>query len=96
LSHLAYVGKIGLPNAVPDILAGMRLSLTVALILAVIGEMLSGQEGLGSAILLAARAFRAADLYAGLVLLGLVGLLSSYGLIWVERRLTRWRQAALR
>ena len=68
------VGKIGLPNAVPDILAGMRLSLTVALILAVIGEMLSGQEGLGSAILLAARAFRAADLYAGIVLLGLVGL----------------------
>jgi sulfonate transport system permease protein len=96
LSHFAYVGKIGLPNAVPDILAGMRLSLTIALILAVIGEMLSGQEGLGSTILLAARAFRAADLYAGLVLLGLVGLLSSYGLIWVERRLTRWRQAAMR
>jgi ABC-type nitrate/sulfonate/bicarbonate transport system permease component len=56
----------------------------------------SDSVGLGSAILLAARAFRAADLYAGLVLLGLVGLLSSYGLIWVERRLTRWRQAALR
>jgi hypothetical protein len=35
----------------------MRLSLTVALILAVIGEMLSGQEGLGTSILLAARAF---------------------------------------
>jgi ABC-type nitrate/sulfonate/bicarbonate transport system permease component len=71
------------------------LSLTIALILAVIGEMLSGQEGLGSAVLLAARAFRAADLYAGLILLGLVGLTSSYGLIWVERRATRWRQAAL-
>jgi|SoiMethySBSTD1v2_1073268.scaffolds.fasta_scaffold87377_2 sulfonate transport system permease protein len=95
LSRLQYVSKIGLPNAVPDILAGMRLSLTIALILAVIGEMLSGQEGLGSAVLLAARAFRAADLYAGLILLGLVGLTSSYGLIWVERRATRWRQAAL-
>jgi ABC-type nitrate/sulfonate/bicarbonate transport system permease component len=96
LSRLAYVGKIGLPNAVPDILAGMRLSLTIALILAVIGEMLSGQAGLGSAILLAARAFRAPDLYAGLVLLGLVGFLSSYGLVCAERRATRWRQAATR
>jgi ABC-type nitrate/sulfonate/bicarbonate transport system permease component len=45
---------------------------------------------------LAARAFRAADLYAGLVLLGLVGLLSSYGHIWVERRLTRRGRRALR
>ena len=96
LSRLAYAGKIGLPNAMPDILAGMRLSLTIALILAVIGEMLSGQAGLGSAILLAARAFRAPDLYAGLVLLGLVGFLSSYGLVCAERRATRWRQAATR
>ena len=43
----------------PDILAGMRLSLTVALILAVVGEMLASREGLGSHIMLAARAFRA-------------------------------------
>jgi sulfonate transport system permease protein len=96
LSPRQYIAKIGLPNAIPDILAGMRLSLTVALILAVIGEMLSGQEGLGSAILLAARAFRAADLYAGIVLLGLVGLISSYGLLLLELRATRWRQAGMR
>ncbi len=92
LSHAAFVWKIGLPNAVPDIIAGMRLSLTVALILAVIGEMLSGQEGLGTAILLAARAFRAPDLYAGIALLGFVGLASSYVLLLVERRVLKWRQ----
>jgi len=91
LSRAQFVVKIGLPNAVPDILAGMRLSLTVALILAVIGEMLSGQEGLGSAILLAARAFRAPELYAGIALLGLIGFVSSYGLLLVDRRVTRWR-----
>jgi sulfonate transport system permease protein len=93
LSRVQFILKVGLPNAVPDILAGMRLSLTVALILAVIGEMLSGQEGLGSAILLAARAFRAPDLYAGIALLGLIGFISSYGLLLVERRATRWRHA---
>ncbi len=92
LSHMQFVLKIGLPNAVPDILAGMRLSLTVALILAVIGEMLSGQEGLGSAILLAARAFRAPELYAGIALLGLIGFVSSYGLLLVDRHVTRWRR----
>jgi sulfonate transport system permease protein len=91
LSKSAFIWKIGLPNAVPDIVAGMRLSLTVALILSVIGEMLSGQEGLGTAILLAARAFRAPELYAGIAMLGLIGLVSSYGLLLVERRIVRWR-----
>lgn len=91
LSQAAFIWKIGLPNAVPDIIAGMRLSLTAALILSVIGEMLSGQEGLGTAILLAARAFRAPELYAGIAMLGLVGLVSSYGLLLAERRIVRWR-----
>jgi sulfonate transport system permease protein len=83
MSKLNFAWKIGLPNALPDILTGMRLSLTVAL--------LAAQEGLGQAILLAARAFRAPELYAGIVLLGLIGAVSSYGLVLVERRLLRWK-----
>lgn len=91
LSRLDFVWKIGLPNAVPDILTGMRLSLTVSLILAVIGEMLAAQEGLGRLILLAARSFRAPDLYAGIILLGVIGAVSSYALLLVERRIVRWK-----
>lgn len=91
MSRLAFVWKIGLPNAMPDILTGMRLSMTVALILAVIGEMLAAQSGLGQAILLAARAFRTPDLYAGIVLLGVIGAVSSYALLRVERVLLKWK-----
>jgi ABC-type nitrate/sulfonate/bicarbonate transport system permease component len=91
LSKLAFIWKIGLPNAMADILTGMRLSMTVALILSVIGEMLAAQAGLGQAILLAARAFRAPDLYAGIVLLGLIGISSMVLLAAMERRLLRWR-----
>ena len=54
LSRGAFVWKIGLPNALPDILSGMRLSLTVSLIVSVVGEMIASQPGLGQAILLAA------------------------------------------
>ena len=81
---------VTLPNALPDILAGMRLGLTVALILSVVGEMLAGQEGLGLHILLAARSYRAPELYAGVLLLGVMGLLSNAALSQVERRLLRW------
>jgi ABC-type nitrate/sulfonate/bicarbonate transport system permease component len=92
LSRLAFIVKVGLPNALPDALAGMRLSLTIALILAIVGEMLASQDGLGTAILLAARSFRAADLFAGVVLLGLIGLASNALLTLGERRVLRWKQ----
>jgi len=92
LGRLEVIWKIALPNAMPDILAGMRLGLTIALILAVVGEMLAGRQGLGQWILLAARAFRAPDLFAGVILLGLLGLVSALLLSVVEQRLLRWRK----
>ena len=77
LSRPAFIWKMGLPNALPDIFAGLRLSLTVSLILAVVGEMLSSQHGLGLAILLAARSYRSADLFASVALLGAIGYASN-------------------
>ena len=92
LGRAAYVWKIGLPNALPDILAGMRLALTVALIVSVVGEMIASQSGLGQAILLAARAYRASELFAGIVLLGLIGLVSNALLALAERHWLKWQQ----
>ncbi|HMO45088.1 MAG TPA: ABC transporter permease [Rubrivivax sp.] len=92
LSRAAYVWKIGLPNALPDILAGMRLALTVALIVSVVGEMIASQPGLGQAILLAARAFRASELFAGIVLLGLIGLASNALLALAEGQWLKWQK----
>ena len=92
MSRLAFVCKVGLPNALPDILAGMRLSMTVSLIVAIVGEMIASQAGLGQAILLAARSFRAADLFAGIVLLGAIGFASNALLAAAEKRLLRWQR----
>lgn len=91
MPRYAVVGKIALPNAAADILAGCRLSLTTALILSVVCEMLAAQTGLGTAILLAARAFRSADVFAGVAVLGAVGLSIELGLTLVERWFIRWR-----
>lgn len=92
LSRAAFVWKIGLPNAMPDILAGMRLSMTVSLIVSVVGEMITSQPGLGQAILLAARSFRASELFAGTVLLGLIGFASNALLALAETKLLKWQQ----
>jgi ABC-type nitrate/sulfonate/bicarbonate transport system permease component len=94
LSRLATIFKIALPSASPDILAGMRLSVTVALILSVVCEILAGLDGLGHWILLSARAFRSADLFAGVILLGFVGYLTAMAMELLERRLLAWRAVA--
>lgn len=91
LSRLEMIWKIALPNALPDIFAGLRLALTVSLILAVVTEMLSGSNGLGHNIILAARSFRSADLFAGIIVLGAIGYVTSAVLERVEHYMLRWR-----
>lgn len=91
LSRLSFMLKIGLPSASPDILAGMRVSIAIALILSVVCEMLCGLDGLGNRILVSARLFRSPDLYAGVILLVALGYLTATMLAQVEGRLLVWR-----
>jgi ABC-type nitrate/sulfonate/bicarbonate transport system permease component len=91
LSRTQFIFSVALPNAMPEILAGMRLSLTIALILSVTGEILSGSPGLGHWIMLQARAFRAPDLFAGVLLFGVIGYASAQLVALLEWWLLRWR-----
>jgi sulfonate transport system permease protein len=89
------LAKVALPGALPDILSGVRVSLAIALILAVVTEMQASLPGLGQNILLAQRSFRSPELYAGIVVLGVIGFLVNHGLLVAERRLLRWRAASV-
>lgn len=91
LGRMRYVWTIALPNALPDILAGMRVGLVVSLIITIVGEILTSREGLGQWVMLSARTFRSADLYAGIIMLGFIGLGSALLLSAFESRLLRWR-----
>jgi len=94
MRRAAAIAKISLPNALPDIFAALRLGMTVALILAVVGEMLTGRLGLGQSLLLAARSFRAPDLFAGVIILGAIGYAGAALLQALERHLLAWRDRA--
>lgn len=91
ISKLEFIFKIALPSALPDIMAGARISLTGSLALAVAGEMLAGVDGLGQAILTAGRLYLASDVFAGMLLLSIVGLLAALALTLVDRWLLRWK-----
>jgi sulfonate transport system permease protein len=95
LTHWQGMAKISLPSATPDILAGLRLGLTVSLILAVVCEMIAGLDGLGQWVLLAARAYKSADIFAGVVLLGAIGVVANAAVSVVESGLLRWRTTSI-
>jgi sulfonate transport system permease protein len=91
MSKLRYILTVAFPSASIDIMAGLRISLALALILTVVTEMQASLPGLGYDIFLAQRTFRSADLYAGLITLGAFGYLVSHMLLLAERRLLWWK-----
>lgn len=80
------------PSAAPAIAAGLRISLAIALILVVIAEMVAGNNGVGFLILDAQRAFRVAEMYAGIFALAIVGYTLNRLFVWAESRALAWHR----
>lgn len=85
------VRKILLPGAMPGILAGFRISASVALLLVVAAEMIGAQQGIGAFVLTAGSLMQTDQLLAGVVMLSVLGLLIAWGLGMLERSMLKWR-----
>jgi ABC-type nitrate/sulfonate/bicarbonate transport system permease component len=82
--------RILLPSSAPYILAGMRISLGISLIVVIIAEMISASGGLGDVIIYGQRMFLVVDSYAWVVIVAALGFLLNALFRWVERRTTFW------
>lgn len=91
LSWLSIVRKIVLPGAMPGILSGLRISLAIAIILLVAAEMLGAEYGIGAYILEAGSLYDLERLFAGVVILSLLGVCLSTVIGFIEHRLLGWR-----
>lgn len=88
--------RIVLPAAAPKIFAGLRISLSIAVILMVISEMIATVDGVGFALVQAQRSFRTLDVWAAIVVLGIIGFSLNTALGVVEGRALRWHRGAMR
>ncbi len=79
-----------LPAASPQIMAGIRLCLSIGLILMVISEMFASSSGLGYQIVFFQRQYMVAEMWSGILLLGLIGVLVAAVFQLVERRVLHW------
>lgn len=82
--------KIILPSALPLILAGMRVSLGLGLVLVIVAEMMAGTGGIGFLVIDMQRSFRSADMYAWIAILAVLGYALNALFVRLERRLIHW------
>ena len=88
--------RIILPAAGPKVFAGLRISLSIAVILMVISEMVATVDGVGFALVQAQRSFRTLDVWAAILVLGVIGFALNAALAAVEGRTLRWHRDAMR
>jgi ABC-type nitrate/sulfonate/bicarbonate transport system permease component len=83
-----------LPAAAPQIFAGMRTSLSLALILMVISEMVASSNGIGYFVLQSQRSFAIPEMWSGIILLGILGYAFNAVFLLLERRALAWHRGA--
>lgn len=86
--------RLTLPAAAPQIFAGMRTSLSLALILMVISEMVASTNGIGYFVLQSQRTFAIPEMWSGILLLGILGYALNAIFVLAERRVLRWHRGA--
>jgi NitT/TauT family transport system permease protein len=83
--------KVILPAAVPSIIAGMRISATHSIIILVAAEMLGASTGLGFLIFEARNKYEVSTMYAGILVLIILGMTVNYLIVEFEKHCTRWK-----
>jgi ABC-type nitrate/sulfonate/bicarbonate transport system permease component len=84
--------KIVLPAATPFIMAGIRLAVGLAIIGIVVAEFFTAISGLGGMIVEYSNVFATAKLFVPIIVIALVGVVLTELVMWLERRLSRWRR----
>ncbi len=90
LNKFKLIHKIILPAATPQIISGMRISLPISFIVAILSEMIGSVDGIGHYILRMQRIFNIPEMYAGIMMLGIVGYCLNKIFLILDKTLLAW------
>ena len=82
--------RVIIPGSLPSILTGVRLAVNISMVIAVAVELLAAKEGLGVVIWFSWQTLRIEELYASLVVIGLLGVGINLSLQFLSRRFVPW------
>lgn len=86
--------QVVLPGASPPIFAAMRIGLSLTLILMVLSEMIAGVGGIGFQLVQAQNSFALVDVWATMVLLGVLGIVLNSAFSAAEHRMLAWHRGS--
>ncbi|MGW0704438.1 ABC transporter permease [Streptomyces sp. NPDC002643] len=92
LSPVDVAFRVVLPSAMPQVIVGIRTSVSVAVVVVVGSEMFGASEGIGYFVLQAQRTYAIADMWAGIILLGLLGYVLNLLSAGLERWVLSWHR----
>lgn len=90
ISRLDKFRYVLLPAISPRIFAGLRMSSSLAVLMLVVAEMLGSANGVGYFAMYSAQTYDIPDMWAGVLLLGLLGFVLNWLLVKIEYRVLRW------
>jgi ABC-type nitrate/sulfonate/bicarbonate transport system permease component len=90
------VRRMVLPGASPQIVTGARQALSIAIILMVISEMFTARDGLGFSVVQFQRSFAIPEMWSGVIILGLIGVLLSFVFRIATDAILAWYHGYLR
>ena len=82
--------KVGLPRSAPYFFASLKVAITLALVGSVISETIAANKGIGYLMLNASSRFDVPLVFAGLVVVAVMGVVIYEAFAWIERRTTGW------
>lgn len=91
LSRVATIREVILPGALPDLLVGLRFAVGLSWLMLVVAEQINADSGIGHMMMDAEDFLRTDIILVGLVIYGLLGLISDQAVRLVEHRLLAWR-----
>jgi len=93
-SRLSLLKEVWLPGSLPLVLVGLRLGLSMSLLIVTGVEFVAGNSGLGYVLWISWQTGLEPKMYATLVVIGVLGILIADGLTLLRRRLIPWDQAS--
>ena len=91
VSNVTMITKIILPYIVPDVLKGLRVSLTTGFLMLMYAESFCAKSGIGYWISNANVFANYANIYAGIITCGATVTVLNYFSAWLQKRFTTWR-----
>lgn len=89
-TKLDILRKVGFPRSMPYFFASLKVSITLAFVGAVISETIASNDGIGYLMLQAASQFRTPLMFAGLIVIAAMGILTYLLFAFLEQRVTGW------